>query len=103
MAQSIEIFWHGKAVPELEPKIQEELAKLLSSGLERASNLIFHSFFLGDHEKDPIIEIWGEKDDHRFHAKFMSKYPKDMIFDLGDLPPGAPLIKAIRKKEEEEE
>ena len=103
MAESIEIFWHGKSIPELEPKIEKELIEMLSSGLKCASSLIFHSFFLGDKEKDPVVIIWGEENDHRFHAEYKENHPPEMIFSFDDIGEDAPLMKAIRKKEKEEE
>ena len=70
----------------MEPKIQTELAELISGGLEKPSDLIFHNFFLGEKKDDPIVRLWGEEDDHRFHAEYLSRLPDDSVFDLDDFP-----------------
>ena len=87
MAQSLEIIWHGTPMPELESKIQVELAQLLTDGLATPSDLIFHNFFLGEKDDDPIVRLWGEDDDHRFHAEYLSRLPDDSIIDFDDLSP----------------
>lgn len=103
----IDIVWHGPAVPELEDKIREELVGYFEGESPKSmSDLILHTVFLGDYEKDPVITCWGVDGDHRLHAEYSSRIPAGQVIDLNEHPDIAdnilPQIEKLKRGESDE-
>lgn len=81
-----ELLWHDcLASPELEAIVVEDLRKHIDCPAEK---LLGHIVFLGDMEDDnaPVIKVWGEPNDHRFHCRMGPSSAYVMKIHLDDIP-----------------
>lgn len=76
----IELVWHEGSIPELEEQIKTELLELLDNGLGSAEELWFHTVMIGDSD-DPVVLVWGEEGDERFHCQYRKQIPEEQIID----------------------
>lgn len=74
----VTLVWHGdlptdRNMDELELTVIKDLQSSLW-GLERPSELIFHTVLLGKGMGDDAVSVWGEdEDDEHFHCEFISQ------------------------------
>lgn len=55
----MDIIWKGKARPEFDDRVRQEIADLQANGLAHTDNLITHLIEIGDIEDGPLIEVHG--------------------------------------------
>lgn len=73
----ITLKWHGELPDldffELELVILQDIKQSLG-GLEKPSDLVFHTVFLGSTHDGPTVMVWGEPDDNKhYHCQYYSK------------------------------
>ncbi len=75
--RKINLVWESEAHPEHEEQIIRELNDLLENDLEKPSDLIIHSIFVGDSMEDgPCVVVWGNEDDENdenFYCEYQEK------------------------------
>ncbi len=66
-----ELIWHGDYPPEVVERVRAEIASDLDGKLDEASDLCFHTVFLGDdYNTCPVVLIWGAEGDTALHCEY---------------------------------
>lgn len=73
----ITLKWHGDLpdinLDELELEVLTDIKNSLTS-LDKPSDLIFHTVFLGEDYDGPNVAVWGkEGDDNHFHCQYYTE------------------------------
>lgn len=67
-----EIVWHGDVPEGVEGLVRDDMLVDLTD-LSKPSDLVFHTVFLGDDFNGPVVTVWGERRDRRFHAEYVAE------------------------------
>lgn len=83
----ISLQWHGPRPPgdpdEMDLLILKDIQRNLDC-LEKPSDLITHTVFLGDGYDGPSVIVWGQDgDDDQFHCEYLEKTEWVSIDEIG--------------------
>ena len=70
--KSFEIVWHGDKPDGIEEIVRADMLDGLAD-LSKPSNLVFHAVLIGDDYDCPVVSVWGQDGDRRFHAEYVAK------------------------------
>lgn len=82
-----ELIWHGDYPPAIVERVRSDIAENLDGALGIASDLCFHTVFLGeddDMENGPIVTVWGEEGSSAIHCEYVEKPEWVKLSDLED-------------------
>lgn len=80
-----ELLWHGDYPAAIVERVRADIAENLDDVLGRASDLGFHTIWLGDDlETSPIVSVWGEEGCSALHCEYVEKPEWVSLSDLDD-------------------
>lgn len=80
-----ELIWHGDYPAAIVERVRADIADELDDRLGDASDLCFHTVFLGeDMETSPIVTVWGEEGSQALHCEYVEKPEWVKLSDLED-------------------
>jgi len=76
--RSINLVWYNQLPAGREEEINqlvcEDLERNLGGSLEKPSELIFHTAFIGNTMYDEAVAVWGNPNDNKnFHCEYVDK------------------------------
>jgi hypothetical protein len=80
---NVKLQWHTDLPPyeNIDSIIQKYCAKSLS-GLEKVSELIFHTIFLSESLDEHVVIVWGELDSEDLHCDYQSQAKWESLLDI---------------------